>query len=347
MRILQNHDDAVKLAKDPAFQDWVLGKFTGHKFGEFATERMRLFHLKHSNEPHHSDKFPSLNVSRYTNPYRILDRGSQVVVKRMANADMTWLEKMFHLYLYRLFNLETSYDLFLTNGVDLFMNEMADGVTLDDVLRTPVYCGQLTDALVALHKAYDDAGVVLYSRAYKRHTGKGFSDYLTYIPELCKSYFPHFEKYRDLQSIFKDMHKFHGFGDFLAYQFALDVNYCREPMLPIDFVVPGPGALKGIQYSVGSKTPVERIALIKVITEFQGRLFPDFECAVAAIKPEYGGTVFRKIPLEENDVQNLFCEFSKLENLEVFGTKVGRKYTTAEKKPHSIAWPKGLEARYV
>lgn len=342
MKTLTHHEEAKVLAKDPAFRDWVLRAFSNHKFVEFATERMRVFHLKHANEDHSSDLFPSMNVSRYTNPYRILDRGSQVVVQRIANTDMTWLEKMFHLYLYRLFNLETTYDLFLENGVAPYMSHMDDSVTLDTVLKTPQYCKELTDVLVVLHKAYNAAGVRLYSRAYKRHTGKGFSDYLEYLPTLCNRVFPSMEHACALEPIFAAMLPFRGFGDFLSYQFALDVNYCLERYLPVDFVVPGPGAIKGIQYAVGAKDPVERIALIKVITEEQDILMPEFQQVVRAYTPEYGGTLFTAMPLEENDVQNLFCEFSKLENLELFGTKVGRKYDSRDRKPHAIHWPKNM-----
>lgn len=93
------------------------------------------------------------------------------------------------------------------------------------------------------------------------------------------------------------------FGPFLAFQYAIDLNY--TPLLAHnehDFVVPGPGALDGLAkcfHTLGDLTPAEAILWL---VDCQHREFTRYGLA-------FDGLWGR--PLQPIDVQNLLCEVSK------------------------------------
>lgn len=341
MKILDTHERGCELAANPVIEELVLEQFSGHRFAKFAVERMRLFHEKQEGLLPHSTAFPSLNVSRYTNPYRLLDRGSQYVVRNIANDDAEWMDKMFRLYLYRNFNLESTYTDFMERIVAAFLDSYPKDVTLAEAMVDEHAVQTLTDGLLDYHRQCEQLGITLYSSAYNRNTGTRFSDYIELIPSLVHD-LQAFQYAQSLEAIFAAMKQYFGFGDFLAYQFALDVNYCKPVALPIDLVIPGPGAVRGIQCAIGPTEPDMRIAIIKVLTKHQNTIFKGFKKLYGSWEdPVMGHAYCRYLDLEENDVQNLFCEFSKLENIERFGAKVRRSYSNP-KPPMDIQIPYGM-----
>ncbi len=111
------------------------------------------------------------------------------------------------------------------------------------------------------------------------------------------------KKATSFEEVFRLLKAQPSLGDFLAYQFATDLNYstlCNFDEM--DFVKPGPGALNGIR-----------------------KCFPDLplslaEDAIRAVSEkqteEFGkrGIAFRNLwgrPLQLIDCQNLFCEIDK------------------------------------
>ena len=93
------------------------------------------------------------------------------------------------------------------------------------------------------------------------------------------------------------------FGPFLAFQYAIDLNYTTLMSHPEqDFVVAGPGALDGLAkcfHSLGEFTPAEAIVWMK---DRQDEEFKRYGL-------EFSGLWGR--PLQPIDVQNLLCEVSK------------------------------------
>lgn len=106
-----------------------------------------------------------------------------------------------------------------------------------------------------------------------------------------------------LRSIFETLVSYPGLGPFLAFQYAIDLNYSDlVPFDENDFVVAGPGAKDGIRKCFGKEAAGIEADVIRYMTESQGEHF-------ARLGLEFPGLFGR--PLHLIDAQNLFCEVDK------------------------------------
>lgn len=92
-------------------------------------------------------------------------------------------------------------------------------------------------------------------------------------------------------------------GNFLAYQFVTDLNYSPlTDFTEMEFVVPGPGAIRGIHKSFSNLGGLSEAEIIKWVTERQQA---EFESRGLQFQALWGR------PLQLIDCQNLFCEVDK------------------------------------
>lgn len=339
------HAEGRALAELPQFREWTINRFRDSKWARFATARMDAFHAKQQGRTFCAAEFPSLSFASYTNPFRMFDRGSQYVVNEIANrTHWTFPEKMLHLFLYRQFNLPESYEMFRDSVLAPMMDARCE--TLGEIMYSHNGLEDIAAACLRYHTVCTDAGVKLYSRAYLRNGGAAYTRYLELMPGIVRTMCSA-DLRNALESIYIDLRAWEGFGDFLAYQLALDINYCLEESRPVDFVVPGPGAIKGMDYAIGPVKPAERIATIKVLAEpnVQKFILPDFKAPDGPWVGETGDTLEAVRLLEENDVQNLFCEFSKTYRIDVLGDRVKRPYAAGRTAPMKLALPLGYFQR--
>jgi hypothetical protein len=106
-----------------------------------------------------------------------------------------------------------------------------------------------------------------------------------------------------LEAVYDLLLEYGGLGPFLAYQYAIDLNY--SGLIDFgenDFVVAGPGALDGIAKCFEDGADLEPRSVIEHMVEAQDREF-------AARSLEFGGLFGRRMTLI--DAQNVFCEISK------------------------------------
>jgi hypothetical protein len=110
-------------------------------------------------------------------------------------------------------------------------------------------------------------------------------------------------KSKSLESLFNLLKEYPTIGNFLAYQYAIDINYSNLiDFDEMDFVFPGPGALDGIKKCFTHIGEYSESDIIKYVTEKQ-----DFEF-------QRNGINFKNLwgrPLQLIDCQNLFCEVDK------------------------------------
>jgi hypothetical protein len=108
---------------------------------------------------------------------------------------------------------------------------------------------------------------------------------------------------RSLRQAFELVRAYPMMGDFLAFQYVIDLNY--SPLLSfseMEFVVPGPGARSGIRKCFANLGGLSEADLIRLVTESQQDEFAR------------RGLSFRDLwgrPLQLIDCQNLFCEVDK------------------------------------
>jgi len=106
-----------------------------------------------------------------------------------------------------------------------------------------------------------------------------------------------------MRDVFELLRSFRSIGDFLAFQYTIDINYSSlTNFSEMDFVVPGPGALRGISKCFTDLGGLNETELIKMVADKQEEEIARYEVS------------FRDLwgrPLQLIDCQNLFCEVDK------------------------------------
>jgi hypothetical protein len=208
-------------------------------YWRFAAERQAIFfrRVTGTQAPWTSD--PILARHKFTNAYRASDRVSQYLIKQVIySGEQTPEELFFRVILFKLFNKIETWEL---------LQQAFDGVAYRE------YSSERYDRVLSSAQA---RGQSIYSGAYIMPTGgKAFPPgpkhrmHLMLLDRMMKDDLPArvFAATR-LSAVFDMLRSYPTIGDFLAYQYATDLNYTRlMPDLEADFVVPGPGARDGIR----------------------------------------------------------------------------------------------------
>ena len=155
------------------------------------------------------------------------------------------------------------------------------------------------------------AGETLYSGAYIMASGKSrfgherkFQNHIRLIELMMKEKLS--EKIiacKGLGDIFNLLKLYPTIGNFLAYQYTIDLNYSSSLQFSeMDYVMPGPGARDGIRKCFTDYGDFNEVDIVKYTTEIQEK---EFERLGLEFKNLWG----RRLQLI--DCQNLFCEVDK------------------------------------
>lgn len=257
-----------------------------------AAERQNIFMQRIQSEPKPWTDDPILKTYRFTNAYRASDRVSQHLLRRVIYSDTyDGPDTVFRILLFKIFNRITTWE------------------------HLVQYVGEPTISTFnfrSYSKILDirlDRGKQLYSAAYIMPNPKfGFTrkhhNHLALLEKLIRTdKIGEILKAKSLENLYYKLSSIPSFGPFLAYQYAIDLNYSSHFNFDeMDYVVPGPGALRGI---------------VKCFTDTGGLGPVEVIRAVANAAPEYTSRLskpFRDLwgrPLQLVDCQNLFCEVDK------------------------------------
>jgi len=261
-------------------------------YWRFAFERQEIFFKRVCGllPPWTND--PILRNYRFTNVYRVCDRVSQYLIRRVIyEGDQSEEEVFFRVLLFKLFNRIETWEL-LQDGVGPIRWRTFD---LDQYAR-------LLDHALRI-------GTRLYSAAYIMpcppfDAERKHRNHLALLHKMMKDQLPRkVAAARSLESVFSLLRSYPSIGDFLAYQFAIDLNYSPlTSFSEMEFVVAGPGARSGIRKAFQDASGVSDEEVVRAITESSAK--------------EFGrrGLAFRGLwgrPLQLIDCQNLFCEVDK------------------------------------
>lgn len=306
--------DAQALLCAKGFAAETCNRVNDSLFAEFAKERMKAFYARQIEEQYVS-KFDTINKHRYTNPYRILDRTSQGLVKSIAMADYNNVSKAFLCFMFRICNAIKTYE-----DINAHLTSRLGVAWATKALKSETVLAETITGAKLIVTALKKAKLKAYRFAYKLHCAESFITYFDKLSVfLSTGFLNEFDVASSLVDYYNLISKIKGFGPFLAYQLALDWNYCRDQPFPITFVVPGPGAKVGAGYVFGAESPTVLIARIKLITLNYHDVFDDW------FDYKHKGV---DMTLKENDVQNIFCEYSKFFEAHVIGDKPKRKLET-------------------
>lgn len=264
-------------------------------YWRFAAERQEIFFARAAGQPPPWTEDEILAAFKFTNAYRAADRVSQYLIRRViyrADLPVTAEEVFFRTILFKLFNKIETWEL-LEREVGPVTWAEYDFKKYDSVLTKAMAKGQR-----------------IYSAAYIMPSAKKFgyaskhSNHLVLLAKMMADSLP--DKIADsqrMQQAFDLLVEYPSLGDFLAYQFATDVNYSGiTAFSETEFVVPGPGARDGIKKcftDTGGLTPTE------VIGFMADRQDAEFRRLELTFRSLWGR------PLQLIDCQNLFCEVGK------------------------------------
>ena len=261
-------------------------------YWRLAAERQAIFFHRFRREPPPWTKDPILLRHKFTNAYRASDRVSQFLIRHVIyKGEQTPDEVFFRTILFKLFNRISTWHLLKEEFGEVSYAEYT-------------------------HKRYDSVlgkaigrGEQIYSAAYimppavrtgkRKHTG-----HLLLLERMMKDDLPsRLAESRTLREAFELLREYPMMGDFLAYQYIIDLNY--GPLLnfsEMEFIVPGPGARRGIGKCFSDLGGLSEADIIRLVTEHQEEEFAN------------RGIRFENLwgrPLQLIDCQNLFCEVDK------------------------------------
>ena len=284
---------------------------------EFVAERHRVWERRQSGDPRPWTDDVVLNTTKFTNVYRVLDAGSQFLLKDMLlPGEDEWIERAFRACLYRFTNRPDPWQRFIkTVGRPPRIEDLLDGT------------------VAAVLDVHDRSGDKTYSTAYRvniplRCAGQRKTPWI--LGELerwwgSEAWMTKLESYRgDPEAMHSHLMKIERCAEFMGQQIITDIAYF-DPLSDEDaFVAPGPGSRRGAA-DLGLP-PLDA-----------------FKWAKAQLDP---GPVFLTLPSGAvrypslMDVQNTFCEFGKyVLRSDLDRRTVSRNYRAGIQTPPAPVFP--------
>jgi hypothetical protein len=282
----------------------------------FVQERMNIFWNRYDQILHLTND-NILKIYKFTNVYRAMDRVSQYLIKYVIYNEGTFTEKdvLFRILIFKIFNkIETWESLeenFGTITLDNFNYNAVNKFLTKQKRQSPIFSN-----------AYMMTGThSLYNHLEYKH-----EKWLDMVKKeiVENSTLEKIIEAKSLENVYEILRKCSFIGDFLAYQYTIDMNY--SPVINFNedsFVKAGIGAIRGI----------------KKCFEPLGK--NNFEDAISythenfeILQEKYGYTEFRNLFGRQPaliDIQNCFCETdkylrAKIPELMIDNKRIKQKY---------------------
>ena len=262
-------------------------------YWRFAAKRQEVFFKRMRNAlPPWTDD-PILLHFKFTNAYRASDRVSQYLIRNVIYAgDQRPPEVFFRTILFKLFNKIETWQL-LEQRLGPLTTAKFDFRMFDEVL---------TSAMARKQTIYSAAYIM--PSGGKQGETKKHRNHLMLLREMLTDGAPRkIARLKRMRDVFELLLAYPMIGDFLAYQYATDLNYSNlTSFSEMEFVVPGPGARDGIRKCFTDLGGLNEADIIRMVADRQQ---VEFERLEIDFKSLWGR------PLQLIDCQNLFCEVDK------------------------------------
>ncbi|SNY57233.1 nucleotide kinase domain-containing protein [Paractinoplanes atraurantiacus] len=291
-------------------------------YWRFAAARQEIYEARVAGTPGPWTKDPILSRHRFTNCYRAADRVSQYLITHVSYSGSQDVEEVFfRTLLFKIFNKISTWELLTT----AFGEPSWKSYTFDR------YNAVLSEAFAGKQRLYSAAYVVPPpSLGEARKHG----NHLRLLEMLMRTSAPHRVRGAgSLGSAFSVLRGYPAIGDFLAYQYLIDLNYSAAyNYSEMDFVVPGPGARDGIRKCFGTAAVGMEADIIRYMADHQEEHFQRLGLSFRGLRGR---------PLQLIDCQNLFCEvdkYARVAHPEISGlsgrTRIKQRFqAVAEKTP--------------
>lgn len=262
-------------------------------YWRFAVERQEVFFRRLEGTPPPWSDDPIIQRHRFTNAYRASDRVSQYLIRKVLYAGMQQpSELFFRTILFKLFNRIDTWELLEATLGGLHASEF----------KPHLYERVLDTAREENKRIYSAAYIMPAAPGEQGHAKH--SGHLRLLERMLHDDLP--QRLADARSLrhgYEILRAYPMMGDFLAYQYIVDLNYSQLlDFSEMDFVVPGPGAQRGIRKCFSGVAGLREADIIRHVAEIQNEEFAR------------RGLAFRDLwgrPLQLIDCQNLFCEVDK------------------------------------
>ncbi len=261
-------------------------------YWQFTSKRFDVFSKRLTDSIGPWTKDPVIAHNRFTNVFRASDRVSQYLIK-LQYEEQDLEEIFFKTMLFKIFNKIETYQ-YLERELGEIRYKSFSFEKYNRLLIT-----RLSKHNTIYSAAYimpSVGNVFGYKFKHSNHLAllsKMMADKLYRFVAECKT----------LKEVFHLLLAYPSFGNFLAFQYTIDLNYSNLiNFSEMDFVIAGPGAKNGILKCFSSMGDYSLEDIIKMMAENQ-----EAECERLGLTlPTLWG---RKLQLI--DCQNLFCEVDK------------------------------------
>jgi len=288
--------DAIKPSAPYAFSKLSRAKPTEvyTTYWKFAAERQRVFHRRAAGKPQPWTDDSILRTYRFTNAYRAADRVSQFLIQSVIyDGSPETAEVVFRILLFKFFNRISTWQ----KLVKAFGSVTWEGFDFER------YAAALTSMMDRGERVFSSA-YIMPSYAPGFRESRKHCNFLRLLDMMMKDSLPkRLSSTKEFSEVFALLRAYPLLGDFLAFQFSIDLNYSEIISYDeMDFVVAGPGAKSGLRKCFSSPGDLSETDLIRMVTESQQE---EFE----RVGEDFQGLWGR--PLMLIDCQNLFCEVDK------------------------------------
>jgi len=261
-------------------------------YWRFASARQSIYEARLQGKRGPWTKDPILHAHRFTNCYRAADRVSQYLIRNVLyHGSQEPQEIFFRALLFKTFNRISTWQLLLDSVGTVSWAEY-DYNRYNQILS----------------KAFS-SGSRLYSAAYvmpppSLGEERKHSNHLRLLElMMAAGAVTRVREAGSMRAAFEVLRGYPAMGDFLAYQYLIDLNYSSVMTYEeMDFVVPGPGARDGIRKCFGQLATGVEADVIRYMADHQGEHFARLGLPFAGLRGR---------PLQLIDCQNLFCEVDK------------------------------------
>lgn len=283
----------------------------------FIQERMNIFWRKY-NDAALLTTDPILQTYKFTNVYRACDRVSQYLIKNVIYQDLdryTPEDVLLRILVFKVFNkIETWEYLIKYQDITLatFNARQLSKLLSERQTEYPIFSNAYM--MAGSHAQYRDIPTKhhLWLQMIEDHVLKARG-----LKQILNS--------RSMAEVYAHLRDYPLVGDFLAYQYTIDLNY--SPYLNFDedsFVKAGVGAIRGIKkcFTTHGKTYEE--AILYTQEHFK------------VLQEKYNCTEFRPLPGRTPkliDLQNCFCETDKYLRAKMPELRVGNIRIKQHYKP--------------
>lgn len=257
---------------------------------DFVEKRHRVWEARQAGAPQEEwTDDPILASRKFTNVYRVLDPGSQYVL-RMVDDATTPRTALARAFLYRYTNRPGTWD--------YLRLELGHWPTAHDIWEND-------DDITHLLQRWRDWGEQVFSGAYMILPEPGVKGTDKVVGVVAKTRqmlqlsWPAFSRATTMAERHAALRMTPAVGDFMAMQILTDFGYSRHGQQDEDeFVVLGPGSTKGLK-ELGMPTTVASIDRCQ-----------QFIHTATEVRLEVPDSPFYRMP-SRMDTQNTLCEFSK------------------------------------